>query len=303
VQRLRTPEQRFVGLPDFSYRAHYAYVADPTGGEALRMAYLDEGPSNGLVVVLLHGEPTWSYLYRFMIPGLVEAGYRVVAPDLIGFGQSDKPSQRDDHTYVRHVEWVNELLLHHLELRDVTLFAQDWGSLIGLRLVGEYPERFARVALSNGGLPTGDEAPSDAFLAWQAFSQTSREFAIGRIVSGGCVNRLADDVVAAYDAPFPDDTYKEGPRVFPQLVPTAPDDPASEACRAAWTTLRSFTKPFLLCFSNGDPITRGGERKFLREVPGTKGQAHTSIEEAGHFVQEEKGRELAAILCTFLGVT
>jgi haloalkane dehalogenase len=287
MERRRTPDERFVELPDFAYVSKYAPVIDPTGGEPLRMAYLDEGPSDAEVVVLLHGEPTWSYLYRFMIPGLVGAGRRVVAPDLIGFGRSDKPTPRGEYTYARHVEWTRELLFSRLNLTGVTFFGQDWGSLVGLRLVGEHPERFARVALSNGGLPTGDERASDAFLAWQEFSQSAPELPVGRIISGGCVNRLGDEIIAAYDAPFPDESYKEGAREFPRLVPTSSKDPAHDANVAAWKVLAGFTKPFLLCFSDGDPITRGGDKKFLRDVPGTKDQAHTTIEGGGHFVQEE----------------
>jgi haloalkane dehalogenase len=303
MERLRTPDERFVGLPDFPFSPHYEDVADPTGGDALRMAFLDEGPRDGEVVVLLHGEPTWSFLYRFMIPDLVASGRRVVAPDLMGFGRSDKPRPRSEYSYARHVEWARELLFDRLGLHDVTFFCQDWGSLVGLRLVGEHPERFARVALSNGGLPTGDERATDAFFAWQAYSQNAPTLSIGRIVSGGCTNPLAPQVIAAYDAPFPDETYKEGAREFPRLVPTSPEDPAHDANVAAWDVLRSFTKPFLLCFSDGDPITRGGDRKFLREVPGTRGPSHTTIVGGGHFVQEEKGPELARVLSDFIDVT
>ena len=303
MERVRTPDARFVDLPDFPYVAKYVQVTDPTGGPDLRIAYLDEGPTDGEVVVLLHGEPTWSYLYRFMIPGLVGARRRVIAPDLIGFGRSDKPASRHEYTYARHVEWARELLFTRLNLVDVTFFGQDWGSLVGLRLVAEHPERFARVALSNGGLPTGEERPSDAFLAWQEFSQNAPELPIGRIISGGCANRLSDEVVAAYDAPFPDESYKEGAREFPRLVPTSPEDPAHDANVAAWKVLASFTKPFLLCFSDGDPITRGGDKKFLRDVPGTKNQAHTTIEGGGHFVQEEKGSELALVINEFIDAT
>jgi haloalkane dehalogenase len=301
MQRLRTPDERFEGLADFPYVAKYQDVADPTGGEPLRMAYLDEGPSDGEVVLLLHGEPSWSYLYRFMIPGLVAAGHRVIVPDLIGFGRSDKPSDREQYTYARHVEWVRELLFDHLDLDDVTFFGQDWGSLIGLRLVGEHPERFARVAIGNGGLPTGDERSNDAFRAWQDFSQNTPELHIGNIVSGGCTQRLRDDVAAAYDAPFPDESFKEGARQFPKLVPTSPDDPAHDANIAAWAVLAAWTKPFLCCFSDSDPITRGADRKFLAVVPGTKGQAHVTIEGGGHFLQEEKGPELASVLNALIG--
>ena len=299
MERLRTPDENFEGLSGFDFAPHYADVADPSGGEALRMAYLDEGPRDGQTVVLLHGEPSWSYLYRFMIRGLVEAGHRVVAPDLIGFGRSDKPSERKEYTYARHVGWVRELLFDQLELHDVTLFAQDWGSLIGLRLVGEHPERFARVAIGNGGLPTGEERMSEAFKAWQDFSQTTPELHIGNIVSGGCGERLSAEVIAAYDAPFPDESYKEGARQFPTLVPTSPEDPAHDANVAAWAVLANFTKPFLYCFS-GDAITRGADAKFLREVPGSRGQAHTTIAGSAHFLQEENGPELARVLNGFI---
>jgi haloalkane dehalogenase len=299
MERLRTPDQRFEGLRDFDFEPKYAEVADPTGGEALRMAYLDEGPRDGQVVLLLHGEPSWSYLYRFMIPDLLIAGFRVVAPDLVGFGRSDKPSAREDYTYARHVEWTRELLFDRLGLNDVTLFGQDWGSLIGLRLVGEHPERFARVAIGNGGLPTGDERMSDAFRSWQEFSQTTPELHIGNIVSGGCEERLSAEVVAAYDAPFPDETFKEGARQFPTLVPTTPQDPAHDANVAAWAVLATFTKPFFCCYSN-DAITHGAEAKFVQLVPGAKGQAHTTIESRAHFLQEENGPQLAGILIDFI---
>jgi len=303
MERVRTPDDRFTALEDFDFSAHYATVADPTGGRPLRAAYLDEGPRDGDVVVLLHGEPSWSYLYRHMIPGLVGAGHRVVAPDLIGFGRSDKPTDRREYTYARHVEWLRELLFDVLHLTSVTLFAQDWGSLLGLRLVGEHPERFARVAIGNGGLPTGDEATSEAFLTWQEFSQQAPVLPVGAIVSGGCTARLAPAIVAAYDAPFPDESYKEGARQFPVLVPTSRDDPAHDANVAAWKVLANWTKPFLCCFSDGDPITRGADRKFLSVVPGTRGQAHVTIEGAGHFLQEEKGEQLADVLNSYIVAT
>ena len=300
MRRLRTPEERFVDLPDFPFESHYATVKDPTGGELLRLAYLDEGPSSGDVVLLMHGEPTWSYLYRFTIPGLVAAGHRVIAPDLVGFGKSDKPSVREDYTFARQVEWTRELLFDELDLSEVTFFGQDWGSLIGLRLVGEHPERFARVAIGNGGLPTGDQGATEAFLNWQTFSQTAESLPIGAIISGGCIQRLSPEVIAAYDAPFPDETYKEGARQLPILVPTSRHDPAHDANVAAWEVLAQWTKPFLTCYSDGDPITKGADKKFLTVVPGTVGQAHTVIEGGGHFLQEERGPELAAILNGFI---
>lgn len=299
MDRLTTPDDRFLDLPDFPFAPHYADVADPTGGPPLSMAYLDEGPRDGRVVVLLHGEPTWSYLYRTMIPALTAHGLRAVAPDLIGFGRSDKPSRRTDHSYARHVAWTAELLIDRLQLSDITLFAQDWGSLIGLRLVGENPERFAKIAIGNGFLPTGDERTNDAFRAWQDFSQSTPEFKVGNIVKGGCVQPMDPSVVHAYDAPFPDDSYKEGPRVFPTLVPTTPDDPAHDANVAAWRVLSAWTKPFLTCFSDGDPITRGADRKLISLIPGTKDQPHQVIEGAGHFLQEDQGPALGALVATF----
>jgi haloalkane dehalogenase len=300
MERLRTPEDRFKDLPDFDFVPRYSELVDPTSAGPLRMAYLDEGPEDAAVVVLLHGEPSWSFLYRFMIPDLVKAGHRVVVPDLIGFGRSDKPMSRHDYTFARHVQWVRELLFLDLDLHDVTLFAQDWGSLIGLRLVGEHPGRFARVAIGNGGLPTGEERLNEALRSWQEFSQSAETLPIGQIVSHGCTNPLSAEVIAAYDAPFPDERYKEGARQFPALIPTTPSDPAHDACVAAWKTLAGSTKPFLCCFSDGDAITRGGDKKFLEVVPGAKGQPHVTIEGAGHFLQEEKGPQLAAVLNAFI---
>ena len=300
MERLRTPESRFVDLVGFDYRVHYGEVHDPNGGEALRMAYIDEGDRDAAPVVLMHGEPTWSYLYRHMIPVLADAGHRVVVPDLIGFGRSDKPTLRADYTYARHVEWTRELLFDVIGLEDVTLFGQDWGSLIGLRLVAEHPERFARVCIANGGLPTGEQRLGDAFDAWVEFSQSVAELPVGAIVAGGCATHVTPDVVAAYDAPFPDETFKAGARQFPALVPNSPDDPGHDSNVAAWRALETWSKPFLCCFSDGDPITRGADRIFIDRVPGAKGQAHTTITGGGHFVQEDRGAELAGVVCAFL---
>jgi len=236
-----------------------------------------------------------------MIPPLVAAGHRVIAPDLVGFGRSDKPTEQDDYTYARHVEWMRQLLFDRLDLRDITFFGQDWGGLVGLRLVALDPDRYARVAIGNTGLPTGEGRPSEAFMQWQKFSQESPAFPIGQIVNGGCATDLADDVIAAYDAPFPDDSYKAGARIFPSLVPTTADDPASDDNRAAWEVLSRFDKPFLLCFSDQDAVTRGGDAPFLAKVPGTEGQPHTTIEGGGHFLQEDRGPELARVLIDFIG--
>ena len=292
MKALRTPDERFANLPGYPFEPHYLDV-----GEGLRMHYVDEG--SGDPVLMLHGEPSWSYLYRKMIPIFVDAGYRAVAPDLIGFGKSDKLDFRGDYTYERHVSWVCDFLVA-LDLREITLICQDWGSLIGLRLAAENPDRFARLVVSNGFLPTGDRPPGDAFLAWQKFSQEVPEMPIGRIVNGGCVSDLSDDVIAAYDAPYPDESFKEGARQFPTLVPTSPDDPASAANRKAWDVLAQWKKPVLTAFGDSDPITRGADRHIRQMIPGAEGQPHTTIEGAGHFVQEDKGEELARIVVDWL---
>ena len=295
---LRTPDERFADLPGYPFEPHYVEIAD-----GLRVHLLDEGPADAAPVLLLHGEPSWSYLYRTMVPVLVAAGHRVVAPDLVGFGRSDKPAEQSDHTYQRHVDWMSEVVFDRLDLRDITFFGQDWGGLIGLRLVAAQPDRYARVVVGNTGLPTGERAPTEAFLAWQSFAREADEFPVGGIIAGGCATRPSDDVIAAYDAPFPDDSYKAGARAMPALVPTSTDDPAHAANVAAWEVLRTFDKPFLCAFSDSDPITKGGERVFLREVPGTEGQPHTTIEGGGHFLQEDKGPELAAVVDAFIAAT
>ena len=292
---LRTPDDGFADLPDFPFTPHYTEIPDGEGG-TLRVHHLDEGPADGPVVLLMHGEPTWSYLYRHMIPLLVAGGARCVAPDLVGFGRSDKPTELGDYTYGRHVDWMSSLLFDTLDLRDVTFFGQDWGGLVGLRLVAAQPERFARVIVSNTGFPSGDGKVSDAFLAWQTYSREVPSLSIGKLVAGGCRQPLTAEEVAAYDAPFPDDTYKAGARIFPSLMPMTADDPATPDNRAAWEVLERFDKPFLCAFSDSDPITRGGDGPFLRRVPGTSGQPHVTIEGAGHFVQEDSGPELARLI-------
>jgi haloalkane dehalogenase len=299
MQVLRTPDERFTNLPDFPFEPHYAEIDDGEGG-VLRVHYLDEGPRDAAPVLLLHGEPSWSYLYRHMVPPLVAAGHRVIVPDQVGFGRSDKPSEQGDYSYARHVAWMSSLIFGALDLTDITFFGQDWGGLIGLRLVAAQPDRFARVAVGNTGLPTGDRPPSDAFLAWQEFSQTAPVFPIGAIINGGTVTELSAEVIAAYDAPYPDDSYKAGARIWPSFVPTSPDDPEAPANRAAWEVLERFDRPFLCCFSDADPITGGGEKAFIGRVPGTAGQSHTTIEGAGHFLQEDAGPQLAQVLIDFI---
>ncbi|MEJ2711052.1 MAG: haloalkane dehalogenase [Anaerolineales bacterium] len=298
---LRTPDDRFANLPDFPFEPHYVEV--PAGdGDRLRIHYLDEGPLDADPVLLLHGEPSWSFLYRKMIPTLVAAGFRTVAPDLVGLGRSDKPADPDDYTYLRHVDWMTHFL-ETLNLQKITLLCQDWGGLIGLRLATETEARFVRLVAANTGLPTGDQKMPEAFLRWQEFSRRVSRLPIGRIIREGCVTKLPPEVVAAYEAPFPDESYKAGARIFPQLVPTTPDNPASEANRRAWQVLRRWEKPFLTAFSDSDPITARGELIFQRLVPGAKGQPHVKIEGAGHFLQEDKGPYLARIIVDFIEQT
>jgi len=298
---LRTPDECFSNLADYSFDPRYVEVSDDEAG-SIRMHYVDEGSRDADPVLLMHGEPSWSYLYRKMIPIITEAGYRVIAPDLVGFGRSDKPAQPGDYTYQRHVDWA-QAWLDSLDIQRITLVCQDWGGLIGLRLVANNPDRFVRVVVANTGLPTGDTPISEAFLNWRKFSIEVPDFDVGAIIAMGCQNPLSDAVAAAYNAPFPDNTYKAGARIFPSLVPIAPDDPAAPANRKAWEVLSDFDKPFLTAFSDGDPITRGGERIFQKMVPGAKGQPHTTIIGGGHFLQEDCGEELARVVVSFMQTT
>lgn len=298
MQALRTPDERFANLPGYNFAPHYLQVDDTEGGE-LRLHYLDEGAADAPVVLMLHGEPSWCYLYRKMIPLVVAAGYRVIAPDLIGFGRSDKPTLRSDYTYQRHVDW-NRAVLEQLDLQGVTLVCQDWGGLIGLRLVAEHPERFARVVAANTMLPTGDHPLGEAFEQWRNFSQTTPVFPTGMIIQRAVTCTLSPEVIAAYDAPFPDESYKEGARQFPTLVPASPDDPAAPANRKAWESLVKFDKPFLTAFSDKDPITASGAEVLRKLIPGCAGQPHTTIENGGHFLQEDQGEALARVVIDFM---
>jgi len=293
MQVLRTPDSRFENLPDWPFPAHYADVDDAATGQHLRMAYVDEGPRDGQPVLLLHGEPSWSYLYRHMIPALAAAGHRVLAPDLIGFGRSDKPADRADYTYERHVAWLSQWFTG-LGLQDVTLFCQDWGGLLGLRLVAAYPERFAGVVVANTGLPIGTGF-SEGFTQWLAFSQSTPDLPIGRIVDMGTARTLSADEVAAYDAPFPDASYKAGACQFPTLVPITPEHASVEENKAAWAVLTHFDKPFVTAFSDADPITAGGDKVFRKLVPGAAGQPHVTLPGA-HFLQEDCPDDIVAVI-------
>jgi haloalkane dehalogenase len=294
MELLRTPDERFADLPGWSSDPHYAEVT--AEGQTARMAYVDEGPRDGRPVLLLHGEPSWSYLYRSMIGPLVAAGLRVVAPDLIGFGRSDKPAAREDYTYARHVGWLTDLVVTHLDLTDAILFGQDWGGLLGLRIAAEQEERFGAIVASNTFLPAGDRPLGAGFEAWRTYSQQTPELAIGRIVDGGTARALDPAEIAAYDAPFPDESYKSGARQFPMLVPDGPDDPAVPANRAAWEVLKRWEKPFVCAFGDSDPVTRGADVVLQGLIPGAAGQPHTTLEGVAHFSQEDAGPRLAEVI-------
>ncbi len=302
MDRLRTPDDRFADLPDFPYPPRYLDVPSGDGDAPLRVAFIDEGPRDAPVVLMLHGEPSWSFLYRHVIRACVDAGLRAVAPDLVGFGRSDKPTARDAYSYASHLAWLRSFV-DGLGLRAITLVCQDWGGLLGLRLVGESPERFARVVAANTFLPTGDVRPPDAFFAWRQFATTVPEFPTGRIVGAAVARGMAPAVAAAYDAPFPDETFKAGARQFPLLVPAAPDDPASEGNRAAWRGLAKFPRPFVTAFGDSDPITRGADRVLQAQIAGAAGQPHVTLARAGHFLQEDVGPELAQVVIELVRAT
>lgn len=289
---LRTPDERFTDLPGYPFEPNYVEL------DGIRVHHVDEGPRGVPPILLLHGEPTWSYLYRSMIGVFAAAGHRVIAPDLVGFGRSDKPADPDAYSYQAHVDWMRAFLFA-LDLREITVFGQDWGGLIGLRLAAEEQDRFARVVASNTFLPTGDRAASDAFLAWKNYALTTPEFPIGRIVNGGALRELSSDEIAAYDAPFPSEEYKVAARRFPALVPVTPEDPASDANRAAWKVLEEWHKPFLTLFGDSDPITAKGDHVLQGKIPGCAGQPHATVH-AGHFIQEDAGPELARRIVDWL---
>ncbi len=325
----RTPDECFKDLPDYPFEANYQQVADGEGGE-LRMHYVDEGPADGEVVLLMHGQPSWSYLYRKMIPLFVQSGYRVIAPDLIGFGKSDKPTERSSYTYANHVAWVKSLL-ESIDLRNITLFCQDWGGLIGLRVAAENADRFARIVASNTGLPDakGVEAenfveaskpmhayyeslavPANAlemgmamagdtsgmgFMHWVKYCGESAGFSPQAVLTMSTGGALSEGEQRAYGAPFPDESFLAGGRQFPSLVPIMPDNAAITANRAAWAVFEQWDKPFLTAFSDSDPVTKGGHVRFQESVPGAQGQPHVTIKDAGHFLQEQAPEELAAV--------
>jgi haloalkane dehalogenase len=293
MKLLRTPDERFENLPDYPFKPNYIEV------DGIRIHYIDEGLRDAEVVLLMHGEPTWSFLYRHMIPIITKAGYRAVAPDIIGFGKSDKLPDRKDHTYLKHVQWLTTWL-NKLDLKRITLFCQDWGSLLGLRMASENPDRFSRIVLSNGGLPTGEQNMTPAYMNWRKQSLEMPIFDLKMIIQFGTKSNVSDEVIRGYEAPFPDETYKEGARILPSLVPISPDDPESERNKIATEVFRQWQKPFLTAFSDSDPVTAGGERFWQETVPGAKGKNHITVKDAAHFVQEDQGPELAKIIIDFI---
>ena len=295
---LRTPEADTEGLPGYPFSANYLDVGDADEGP-VRMHFVDEGPRGGPLMLLLHGEPSWSYLYRKMIPPLAAAGMRCIAPDLIGFGRSDKPAERSDYTYASHLGWLRSLL-DQLKLEDINLFCQDWGGLLGFRLLTERPQRFASVCAANTFLPTGKGKMPEAFMRWREFSQSVPKLPVGTIVSKGCARPMPDEVRAAYEAPFPDESYKAGARIFPVLVPSEPTEEEALNNQAAWKVLTDYRRPFLTLFADGDPITAGAEKILQASIPGAAGQPHKIISDTAHFIQEDAGEELADALIKWL---
>ena len=295
---LRTPDSAFVNLPDYDFPPDYTQITD-ADGTGLRIHAIDQG--QGAPVLLMHGEPSWSFLYRKFVNPLVAKGHRVLAPDLIGFGKSDKPALKSDYTFERHVAWMSAWLLAK-DLTGITLFCQDWGGLIGLRLVAAFPDRFARVIVANTGLPEGT-GMSEGFANWLAFSQSVPEFPVGLIVNMGTARELTPEEIAAYNAPYPTEAYKSAARIFPTLVPVTPEHASVAENKAAWAVLETFDKPWLTAFSDKDPVTKGGEMIFQRRVPGAKGQAHVTIENGGHFLQEDQPEQLVALIAKFIADT
>ena len=296
MEVLRTPDERFAGLSDFPYPPNYTGITD-ADGTPLRIHSVDAGRADAPTVLLMHGEPSWSYLYRHIILALLARGYRVIAPDLIGFGRSDKPAALADYSYERHVKWMSDWLAAQ-RTGEITLFCQDWGGLIGLRLVAAFPDRFKRVIVANTGLPTGTGS-SPGFDQWLQFSQGVPVFPVGGIVDIGSSRELSAAEKAAYDAPFPDESYKAGARRFPTLVPITPQHPSVDENKAAWKVLEVFDKPFLTAFSDGDAVTRGGEKIFRERVPGARGQPHVTLH-GGHVLQEDCPSEIVDLIDTFI---
>jgi haloalkane dehalogenase len=287
----RTPESRFANLKDYPFQPHFITI------DNLQMHYINEGPVNTSPVLLLHGVPAWSYLYRHLIKKIAERGIRVIAPDLVGFGKSDKPRKAKDHTYKFHIELIADFI-SRLKLKEILLFCHDWGSLIGLRIAAIYPELFSGIIVSNGMMPTGEQKLHAKFKLWKLFSRYSPFIPIDFVIESGTMRRLENEERRAYRAPFPSSKYKAAIRALPGLVPTSPDDTESVNNLSAWEMLGKWEKPFLTVFSSNDPITLGGDEYMQKRIPGAAGQDHLKLD-AGHFIQEDKSAEIADIIIRF----
>ena len=291
---IRTPEERFKDLPDFPFQPHYLDM------DGLRIHYLDEG--EGQVILCLHGEPSWSYLYRKMIP-ILSSKHRVLAMDFVGFGRSDKFTERSEYSFQMHHDTIINFI-RALELEQITLVVQDWGGLLGLTVASEMPELFARLVIMNTGLPTGDEPMGKGFMRWREFASNSPDLPVGLVIQNGTAERaLKQEIVAAYESPFPDVSYKAGAMIFPLLVPLSPDDPGAAEMRKAKEVFSRWQKPVLVMFSDKDPITRGGDLFFRSLLPSAKDQPEIVIHDAGHFLQEDKGEEIAQHIVDFIART
>jgi len=291
---IRTPEERFKDLPDFPFQPHYLEIDD------LRIHYLDEG--NGQVILCLHGEPSWSYLYRKMIP-ILSKNHRVLAMDFVGFGRSDKFTESSEYSFQMHHDTIIHFI-RSLKLEKITLVVQDWGGLLGLTVASEMPELFARLVIMNTGLPSGDEPMGKGFMRWREFASNSSDLPVGQVIQNGTAERaLTSEIVAAYESPFPDVSFKAGAMIFPLLVPISPDDPGAAQMRRAKEVFSHWQKPVQVMFSDKDPITRGGDIFFRSLIPGAKGQPEIVIHDAGHFLQEDKGEEIAQHIVDFIART
>ena len=302
MEILRTPDERFAELEDYDFEPHYRDVT-AADGTALRFHFIDEGPREAPPILLLHGNPSWSYLHRSMIRGLVARGHRVVALDLMGMGRSDKPTNTSDYSLANHVDWMGQWLVAE-DLRDITLYCQDWGGITGLNLLPVHGERFTRVIASNTGLPTG-EGGGKAVDRWLEFVASVDALPIGGLIQGGTTRTLTASELAAYEAPFPDGTYQASPMAFPFLIPVTPDNPGVPMCVDTWTHLETWTKPFLTVFGSQDQIAyqAGAHVRMQRSIPGAADLQHIVIEDANHFIQEDASDQLVDIIDAFIAQT
>jgi haloalkane dehalogenase len=294
---IRTPDERFANLPDYPFEPNYLDIPDEKFGK-LRMHYLDEGPADGRIILLAHGQGCWSYIFRHMIPMLVRGGHRVIAPDYIGFGRSDKLPDTEDYTFQKHIDWL-VAFFREMNLADATAYLFDWGGFFGLRIAAEHPEFFARIALSNTQLPTGDSPGREWFINWRTEQFALPEFPQGEMINSGVKHPLSPETIAAFDAPYVDESYKTGPRRFPMILPISPDDPAAPANRAAWAKLADWSKPVLTLYSAEFSGSSMGPDKILNHIPGTRGQAHALLDDAGFYIVEDQPHELARRLLEF----